>query len=112
MGSKTKENAKAVSFAVVSLDFEPAGVKRRTKCTKRSVHGHAAISIGKRDQQPFVALQHIQATLYLMRSEMWSQCSSGLAVTFKMNRGEKTANVPQNSPWLVSTIFRFKRQEE
>ena len=43
MGSKTKENAKAMSLAVVSLYFEPAGVRRSVKCTKRSICGHAAV---------------------------------------------------------------------
>ena len=47
MGSKTKENAEAMSLFVVSLDFEPAGVRRRAKCTKRSVYGHAAVQRGK-----------------------------------------------------------------
>ena len=48
-------------------------------CQKKSVAyetecRHLAVHKGKQDQREIIALKHIQATLYLIRSEMGSQC--------------------------------------
>ena len=66
MGSKVREGAKAMSLASALLDFQYAGVGRR----------HAGVSVRdgvltcssserQAGPEPFIALKHIQATLYL-----------------------------------------------
>ena len=53
MGSKAREGAKAVSLAFVLLDFQHAGVRRRAKCTRRSV-----------DMQEHYTKEHYTIQLY------------------------------------------------
>ena len=73
MGSKARENAKATSLAFVLLDFQHAESEE-----ERSVRdGVLTCSSSEKlaGPEPFIALKHMQATLYLIRSEIGSQCS-------------------------------------
>ena len=74
VGSKARESAKPRVLRwycwIFSIGCQKEGAVYETECTR-----HVAVRKGKPGPEPFIALKHIQATLYLIHSEMGSQCS-------------------------------------
>ena len=71
---KARSGAKTMSLAFVLLDFQYAGVRRRAWCTRRDLDMFRDVSRTRTIYS--IETQHMQATLYLVRSEMGSQNSS------------------------------------
>ena len=75
-GVQGKRKCENHEFCVCIAGFSECGCQNKsvmyeTECRRVAVYR------GKEDQKPlnFIELIHIQATLYLIRSEMGSQCS-------------------------------------
>ena len=73
VGPKARSGAKTISLAFVLLDFQHAGVRRRACCTRRDIDMFRDVSRTRTIYS--IKTQHMQATLYLVRSEMGSQNS-------------------------------------
>ena len=71
-GPKSKRGCGSHESCVCSVGFPACGCQKKSVVYKVE-YRHAAVQRGKRGPEPFIALKHIQSTLYLIRSEMGGQ---------------------------------------
>ena len=73
-GVQSKRKRESHESSVCIARFSACGCKKKSVMYETECR-HLAVHKGKQDQREIIALKHIQATLYLIRSEMGSQCS-------------------------------------
>ena len=65
---------KVRKLCVCIAGFSACGCQKKSAVNETECR-HLSVQIGKQEQEPFIALKHIQATLHLIRSDMGSQSS-------------------------------------
>ena len=73
MGSKARERAKAMSLAVCIGGFSACRGCQKKSVVYETECRHVAVQVSR--SRTILALRHIQATLYLIPSEIGSQCN-------------------------------------
>ena len=74
-GVQKKRRCESHESCVCIVGFPACGCQKKSVVYETECR-HAAVQRGKHaGPEPLITLKHIQATLYLIRSEMGSQCS-------------------------------------